>query len=92
MTEVGVRELKARLSEHLRRAQSGERLLVTDRGKPIATLGPVGDEADRPAWLVQLAAEGRVRMGHGRRPVGLHPRATLTRGATASDAVIDDRR
>ena len=92
MTEVGVRELKARLSEHLRRAQAGERLVVTDRGKPIAALGPAGDPPARPAWLVQLAAEGRVRMGQGGRPVGMHPRVTLTGGATASDAVIDDRR
>jgi prevent-host-death family protein len=91
-TEVGVRELKARLSEHLRRAQAGERLVVTDRGKPIATLGPADDQPARPAWLVQLAAEGRVRIGHGVRPVGMHPRAALTSGATVSDAVIDDRR
>jgi prevent-host-death family protein len=40
MTHVGVRALKAQLSEHLRRVQAGERYLVTDRGVVIATLGP----------------------------------------------------
>jgi len=40
MTQIGVRALKAQLSEHLRRAQAGERYLVTDRGAAIATLGP----------------------------------------------------
>jgi antitoxin (DNA-binding transcriptional repressor) of toxin-antitoxin stability system len=40
MAQIGVRALKAQLSEHLRRAQAGERYLVTDRGIVIATLGP----------------------------------------------------
>lgn len=36
--EVGVRELKAKLSEYLALAASGEDVTVTDRGRPIARL------------------------------------------------------
>lgn len=36
--EVGVRELKAKLSEYLRRAADGETVVVTDRGRPVARL------------------------------------------------------
>lgn len=39
--EVGVRELKQRLSEYLERAAAGERITVTDRGRRKAVLGPV---------------------------------------------------
>ena len=91
MAEVGVRELKARLSEHLRRAQAGERLVVTDRGKAVATLGPVEQGVAHPAWLVQLAAEGRVRLGRGGKPAGMHPRVK-SKGLLLSTAVIEDRR
>lgn len=35
---VGVRELKARLSEYLARAARGEEVIVTDRNRPIARL------------------------------------------------------
>lgn len=38
--DVGVRELKARLSAMLQRAAAGEVITVTDRGRPVATLGP----------------------------------------------------
>jgi prevent-host-death family protein len=38
---VGVRELKARLSEYLRRAEGGEAFTVTERGRPKAVLGPL---------------------------------------------------
>ena len=39
--DVGVRELKQRLSEFLDRAAKGEVIRVTDRGEPKAILGPV---------------------------------------------------
>ena len=40
MTSVGVYELKSHLSSFLARAGSGEEVLVTNRGKVIAQLGP----------------------------------------------------
>lgn len=38
---VGVRELKAKLSEYLGRAAAGEAIVVTDRGRPVARLVPL---------------------------------------------------
>lgn len=35
---VGVRELKANLSEYLARAARGEEIVVTDRSRPVARL------------------------------------------------------
>src|SRR5438093_578326 len=54
---VGVAELRQNLSRYLRRVERGERLVVTDRNRPVAELGPpssTGGELDR------LIAEGRV--------------------------------
>jgi prevent-host-death family protein len=36
--EVGIRELKARLSEYVERAVAGDDIVVTDRGRPVARL------------------------------------------------------
>lgn len=36
--DVGVRELKAKLSEYVGRAAAGETVIVTDRGRPVARL------------------------------------------------------
>lgn len=41
--EVGIRELKAKLSEYLSRAAAGEEVVVTDRGMPIVRLVPFAD-------------------------------------------------
>ncbi len=40
--DVGVRELKAKLSEYLAAAAAGEDVVVTDRGRPVARLVPFG--------------------------------------------------
>ncbi|MCY4193218.1 MAG: type II toxin-antitoxin system prevent-host-death family antitoxin [bacterium] len=39
--DVGVRELKAKLSEYIGRAAAGEVVIVTDRGRPVAQLAPL---------------------------------------------------
>ena len=46
METVGVRDLKTHLSRHLKRVRSGTRLLVTVRGRSIATISPVEAPAD----------------------------------------------
>jgi prevent-host-death family protein len=41
MASVGVRELRQRASDLLRRVQQGETIEITDRGRPVAMLTPV---------------------------------------------------
>jgi len=47
MTVVRIAELKARLSEYLRRVRRGDVLIVLDRETPIARIVPHGGAADR---------------------------------------------
>lgn len=54
---VGVAELRRNLSKYLRRVERGERLIVTDRNRPVAELGP---PATSGADLDRLIAGGRV--------------------------------
>jgi prevent-host-death family protein len=54
MTTVGVRELRQRASELLRRVEAGETLEITDRGRPIAVLAPLPSHSP----IEQLRATG----------------------------------
>ena len=54
---AGVRELRQNVSVYLRRVQRGERLEVTDHGRPVAVLAPIGDSA---GTLERLVVTGRV--------------------------------
>lgn len=56
MTSVGVRELRQRASELLRRVEHGETIAVTDRGRPVALLSPLpeGSPLDRLRALGEI--------------------------------------
>jgi prevent-host-death family protein len=56
MTSVGVRELRQRASELLRLVERGETIEITDRGRPVARLGPVPGGTP----LEQMHAAGEI--------------------------------
>jgi antitoxin (DNA-binding transcriptional repressor) of toxin-antitoxin stability system len=66
MKTIGVRELKAHLSRVLREVQSGEAVLVTDRGRVIAELrrpdAPSVSVSPAERALMRLAADGHLRL------------------------------
>jgi len=66
MQTVGIRELKNRLSEYLRRVRLGERVLVTDRGEVVAELLPPGQaqgDPSVPAGIQSLNKRGLLALG-----------------------------
>ena len=89
METVGIRELKTHLSRHLKRVRSGTRLLVTERGRSIATINPVAAPVDVD-WAHQLVADGQAHWNGGK-PAGAKRPAKIT-GRTASSIVLEDRR
>lgn len=57
--EVGVRELKAHLSSNVHAAAAGARIVVTDRGRPVAELGPLrANTTSRGDVSTRIAARG----------------------------------
>lgn len=78
MVDVGIRELKAHLSEYLERAARGEVVRVTDRGRPKALLGPVLG----PSRVEDGIRSGWITPGHG-------PLPTAPRRAQASARILD---
>ena len=50
MTEVGVAEAKARLSELLDRVERGEEVVITRRGKPVARVSGVARKLEPIDW------------------------------------------
>ncbi|MDO5699343.1 MAG: type II toxin-antitoxin system prevent-host-death family antitoxin [Dermatophilus congolensis] len=85
MTDVGVRELRDSLSRHLARVREGHTITVTDHGRPVARIVPVGV----PTKFEQLVASGRVTAasrGKGGRP------APIKAHGMVSDLVEQQRR
>jgi prevent-host-death family protein len=65
MKQVGIAELKARLSEYLRAVRRGETIAVLDRETPVAQIVPV---RERPALRIRKPAPGAPPLNRVRLP------------------------
>ena len=55
---MNVRTLRGQLAQALRRAEAGERIVVTVGGRPVAQLGPVEADAAQGPTIEDLVARG----------------------------------
>lgn len=91
---TGSRELKTRLGTYLDLVRQGTIITVTDRGKPIAQLGPLPPAAadDAEARLDRLAEQGLLTRGtRPARPLAERLPLLEARGTPLSALVIEDR-
>lgn len=56
MASTGIRELRQRASELLRRVEAGETIEITDRGRPVAVLAPLPNQSP----IERLRATGEL--------------------------------
>jgi len=88
MITIGIKQAKIHLSEYLRKVRAGERVVITERGKPIA-------EITKPRGAGNERLEAMVRDGEaiwsGGKPRGSRKRVKI-KGRPISETVIEDRR
>lgn len=88
MITAGIREIKNRLSEYIRKVRAGERVVVTEHGKPVAVItrpgGPVDERIDG------MIRERQAHWGGGKPRGGRRP--PKIKGPSVADAVIEGRR
>ncbi|MHB9037301.1 MAG: type II toxin-antitoxin system Phd/YefM family antitoxin [Armatimonadota bacterium] len=66
MKAAAVSKLKATMSEYIAFVKGGEEVLVTERGKPVARIVPVGGVSKDDARRMELARRGILKPGKGR--------------------------
>jgi len=84
--EIGVRELRGRLSDYLNRVREGDEVVVTDRGRAVARIVPI--EGGRV--LDRAIADGIVRPAL--QPSRSRPARRVRSKGGVSDLVGDQRR
>jgi len=86
---VGVRELKSRMSECLRRVKQGETVIVTERGKPVGRLIPQGQTLEER--LAELDQAGLIRWS-GKKLSPAKPVARVRGKKTVAETIVEQRR
>ncbi len=82
MASVGIRELRQRASELVRRVENGESIEITDRGRPVAVLTPLPEDP-----VERLRAMGDLQAGDGDLTELPEP-LSLTAGVEAPSLVL----
>ena len=85
--EVGIRELKIKLSHYIDHVCAGMEIIVTEHGKPVARLTALTEADNR---LARLIASGAVRPAV--KPKNPRPRGRFTATGSVSEIVISERR
>ena len=88
MIVAGIKDLKNRLSDYLREVKKGEKVLITERKKIIATIVPVG-RTDEDSRLLSLVREGFASWRGGKPGGSPHP--IKIKGKPVSKIVLEDR-
>lgn len=61
MKKAPISILKAHLSRYVDAVKSGEEIIVTERGRPVARLSPLDPAMEPQGRIAQLVREGRMR-------------------------------
>ena len=82
METAGVAELKAKLSDYLKRVKAGEEVIVTERGKAIARVVPFTRSGSTPAEYEEMIRAGIIRPAKGALPPDFldRPRPSVPEG------------
>ena len=94
MKTATITDAKNRLSSLIDLVRAGESVVITDRGRAVATIEPIGSVSDPTGRLLRLQRAGLVRLGNAAPPLDLlrTPPPALTSGASAVVALLDERR
>jgi prevent-host-death family protein len=89
---ASIAEVKARLSEFVRRVKAGNEVVITERGVPVARLAGLEVAERRATRRDRLARSGAIRPGKGRvRRALLAPPEGEPAGADVLAALLADR-
>jgi prevent-host-death family protein len=88
LTSVGIRELKAHLSEYIRLVGEGETLVITHRGKDVAVIQAPDARHDA---LRRLMESGAVRWSGGKPDIPSGSPVKI-KGGPISQTVLDMRK
>ena len=92
MKTATVSQLKMLLSAYLRQVKTGEEVLITEHGRPIARLLPIENPASLPNHLLDMEKTGLLKRGEKSLPADFWnlPRPADPRGAVRS-TVLGER-
>jgi prevent-host-death family protein len=87
MVEVGVAQLRRELKDWLDRAQSGDEVVITERGRPVARLSGI----DIAPLLDRLAEQGQISSAPDTPRPAARGRVRVQAEGSVAELVVEER-
>jgi len=89
---MGLREANQSFSKAIKAVKAGKDVILTERGKPIAVIKPLGKEKNVDAALRRLEAEGILRRGSkSGKPMPVWRSPVRIKGRPIAQTIRDER-
>ena len=85
---VGVRELKSRLSHYIREVKAGRSVVITERGRPVGRIVPIGQPLED---RLEAMAQAGLILWSGKKLEPMAPVARVRGDRTVADLLVEDR-
>ena len=85
---VGIRDLKARLSEYIRQVKNGKTILVTEHGRPVGRILPIEPSLDKQ---IEALREAGLIAWNGKKLLPIPPPAINRGERLVSDILVEMR-
>ncbi|MDN5327287.1 MAG: hypothetical protein PWP41_1983 [Moorella sp. (in: firmicutes)] len=89
MEQIGIRKMKAFMSQYIKRVKEGETLIITVRGRPVARLVPIENKI--PSGITTMLDKGLASWAGGK-PLGTNQYLPVKKGHSIARIVEEDRR
>ncbi len=88
--KLGLREANQHFSKAIKAVRTGQDVILTERGRPVAVIKPIKEEQDEETALKRMADEGLITLPSRSGPL---PRFAPLRikGKPLSRTIIEDR-
>ena len=86
---VGIREFKAKLSGCIREVKAGHTLVITERGKAVGRMTPVGESLEE---RMQALVKGGVVSWNGKSLKASRPMAKVKAGRKSIAEILSENR
>jgi prevent-host-death family protein len=88
--KMGLREANQSFSKAIQIVKSGRRIVLTERGKPIAVISPLSESESEEAAIERMRDEGILLAATDSRPMDAW-KPVRTRGRSTTDLLREER-
>ncbi len=91
MLKKGVKEVRDHFTQYLKKVKRGEKVIVTERGRPVVLLSPIPEVSGVQERIELAAMRGLIRLPQKEGKISSLKRKIKLTGKSLTEIILEDR-